>query len=147
VTLRIEPTNESELATEDGLLRTVWGFVHENDEPRAVYVVRWNEDDLASGAVFFLSFGEWHEGGHPGTRRGVGVLAREHQGRLAFMVIDATDTDFAGNEALGIPLARDQVMDTEYATGTFTVLGRITEDDDRVRTLRDRIEAAARASR
>ncbi len=146
MTLRIEPTKESELATEDGLLRTVWGFVHENDEPRAVYFVRWNEDDLASGAIFFLSFGEWHEGGHPGTRRGVGVLARKHQGRLAFMVIDASDTDFASNEALGIPLPRDQVMGTEYATGAFAVLDRIVEDDERVRTLRDRIEAAASPS-
>jgi hypothetical protein len=147
VTLRIEPTNESELATEEGRLRTVWGFVHENDEPRAVYFVRWNEDDLVSGAIFFLSFGEWHEGGHPGTRRGVGVLAREYEGRLAFMVIDATDTDFASDESLGIPLPRAQVMGTEYATGTFTVLDRIVDEDKRVRTLRDRIEATAGTSR
>jgi hypothetical protein len=147
VTLRIEPTNESELATEEGLTRTVWGFVHENDAPRAVYFVRWNDDDLVAGATFYLSFGEWHEGGHPGTRRGVGVLAREYQGRLAFMVIDATDTGFAGNEALGIPLARGEVMGTEYATGAFAVLDRITLDDERVHSLQKRIEAAAGAAR
>ncbi len=62
-TLRIEPTKESELATGAGLVRTVWGFVHENEAPRTVYFAR--------------------EGGDPGTRRGVGVLARKHQGRLA----------------------------------------------------------------
>lgn len=139
-TLRIEPTKESELATEAGLVRTVWGFVHEDEAPRAVYFARWNEDALPEGIVFLLSFGEWHEGGDPGTRRGVGVLAREHQGRLAFMVIDATDTDFGNDEALGLPLRRDQVMDTEYATGAFVVLERVVEDDERVRALRDRIE-------
>jgi hypothetical protein len=124
------------------LLRTVWGFVHENEQPRAVYFARWNENELADGVTFFLSFGEWHEEGDPGTRRGVGVLARKHQGRLAFMVIDATDTDFATNEAFGFPLSREQVIGTEYAHGAFAVLERIVEDDERVSQLRYRIERA-----
>ena len=142
MTLRIEPTKESELATEAGLVRTVWGFVHENEEPRCVYFARWNDDALADGITFYLSFGEWHDGSTPATRRGVGVLARKHKGSLAFMVIDAADTDFADNEALGHPLSRAEVMDSPYASGAFAVLDRIVEDDERVLVLRDRIERA-----
>ncbi|HSC88964.1 MAG TPA: hypothetical protein VLC09_16895 [Polyangiaceae bacterium] len=140
--LTIEPTKESELSTDEGLLRTVWGYVYSDDRAHAVYFVRWNDTSLDE-AVFVVSVGAWGDGSTSQDRQCTAALGRVHQGQLAFRWIDAGETSFADNDFLGVMRRADDLRESPLADEVSHVLDHLLTDDPRIRDLRERLMARA----
>ena len=140
--LEIEPTKASSFQSSEGLLQTVWGHVHQNQSPHAVYYVRWNETHLEE-ATFVVSVGDWSEGPDEGSRDCVAALARAFKGELSFMLVDAATTSFAEQKFLGNMRRADSVRETPLAQEVFHILDHVLVEDQRVAQLRKRIEAGA----
>jgi hypothetical protein len=143
VTIRIETSKESSKRTPSGLLRTVWGYIYENEQPGGVYFVRWNDERLEDGLTVLVSVGDWADGAAASSRQAVALLGKEHAGHLAFMVIDAAQTDWAGQEFLGNFRDREGVLGTALAKTVFHYSDHIVLDDPRVAALRARLESAS----
>lgn len=139
--LVVEPTKHSE--SPDGRLRTVWGHVYDNDEPRGVYYVRWNQS-LLDEATFVVSIGDWSDGATPSARRCVAALARAPEGALELMLIDADATSFADQDFLGHLCMAREVRGTPLADEFFHIIDHLLTDDPRVTELRERLEARGR---
>jgi len=136
----IEPGKESRTEAADGTWCTLWGYIFAGDGARGVYYVRWNDTSL-NLVEFVLSIGEWGDDTGPDERICVSALGRKHDGRLAFMLVDAAESSFADQEFLGAMRPASAVRGTELAREVFAILDQILIDDERVAELRARLEA------
>jgi len=119
---------------------TIWGHVFEAGEARAVYYVRWNENG-PDEAEFVVSVGEWGDESEAAERDCVAALGRCHEGRLAFMLIDAANSSFGEQEFLGRKRSADEVRGQDLSRLVFRVLDQVLVDDPRVARLRADLES------
>jgi hypothetical protein len=114
--------------------RSAWGEVQVNDITRAVYHARHMRSKRHDGIIFLFSIGTWHVADAPNDRQSVGLHFRIVREQPGFMVIDATDTPWGGeqNVFLGTKLTREQVVGTPLAATAFSFADRVISDDDRV---------------
>lgn len=138
--LRVEPTKDSRHVAADGVWCTVWGHVFVGEKARAVYYARWN-DTVLDELEFVVSVGEWGDESKPEERACVAVLGRKHEGRLAFMLVDAKDSSFAGQAVLGSMKAAGEARGSDLAREVFRILDEVLVQDARVEELRARLEA------
>lgn len=119
---------------------TIWGHVFEAGEARAVYYVRWNENG-PDEAEFVVSVGEWGDESQAAQRDCVAVLGRCHEGRLGFMLIDASESSFSEHEFLGRKRRADEVRGQGLSRLVFRLLDQVLVDDLRVARLRTQLES------
>lgn len=91
-----------------------------------------------------VSVGAWGDGSRPDQREVVGLVARVHNGRLAFMLMDAHDTGLATHDFLGVLQRASEVRNTDLAREVFAILDRVLEADGRVAALRAAMEGTPR---
>ena len=113
---------------------TVWGYVHRNGVPTAVYYAGWSEGHPDNGVKFVIGMGRWGEGSSAQDRVALFLHYHVLENGPAFMVINRGDTAFADTEAfLGRALAREEALAHPWIKAVFNIADRIIEDDLRVK--------------
>jgi hypothetical protein len=112
--------------------RSVWGYVSETGEARAVYFARWTESHVERGLELLVSVGPWGEGATPGDRSAIGVECRLGELGPGFMVIDAASLPWE-HAFLGTRLARDAALAHPQIESVFAILDEVVAADPRIR--------------
>ena len=110
--------------------RTVWGYIKRDGIPRAVYYVSWTQRHQERGALFLLSVGDW-EAKTPNARESFALAFRLLPTGPAFMIVDASETNWARNELLGVMLDRETALASPLKTEVFAIADGILGQDKR----------------
>lgn len=117
------------------LTRRVWGYVYEDETPRAAYFVEWTPGHRNQPASFDLIIGEWGEGTSAVDRVSVALDCRVLETRPAFMVVNAADRPVASSRLVGSAMAREQAVGTELEKRAFAICDAVLQGDQRLATL------------
>jgi len=132
--LTIEPDKSQDYSCEccGHESRKVSGYIHQGDEPAALYFVDWTLGGVGThGANFDLVIGEWGDDAEARDRSCVALEFRSSAPGQGFTVIDAS-TRPIGHSTLGRALARDEVMGTPLAHVAFDMVDAIWLQDERI---------------
>ena len=130
--------------------KTIWGFIHRNNKRRAVYYVSWTMEHRERGATFLISLGDW-EAEESADRQSFALRLKMMPAGAAFMVVDATKTQWAKNETaqdeapqketadsepgkkdiLGVMLTRETALISPLKTDVFAIADLILDRDRR----------------
>ena len=111
--------------------RIVRGFVYKAGTARAVYLVRSTLGAHHRDADVAVSVGGWCDA-DPSHRQLVTLSLRQLEQGPAFMVVDAKDTAWGGEEDLGEPMRRGEVVGTPLSREVFGILDAVALQDQRV---------------
>ena len=124
--------------------RTVWGFVSQQDNARAVYYARWTDGHLERGAQLIICIGMWGEGRSGADRKTFGLECQIVDGEPAFMFVDAGELPW--NEPfLGELLPRETALASQDKTEVLNIVDMMIESDPRVVRFLRNIEAPDRS--
>jgi len=115
--------------------RSVNGFVNQNDETIAAYIVHWTLAHLEHGAHFDLILGKWGEKSEATDRCAVSLEYRVLENGPEFMVIDATVRSIANNQLVSRALKRNEVIGHSIAEQVFAVADAVLFKDERLKEL------------
>ena len=107
---------------------TAWGFVYEDDAPKACYFVEWVTGHGAKAARFDVVLGRWSDDTTEADRKAVSL---EYRGG-AFELADAGGRPAA---EVGRALTKADAAGTELAAEALTISRAILEADDRFKEL------------
>ena len=112
--------------------RTVWGYIHRNDEMVAVYYVSWTLGRIDHGARVELIIGKWDDDASADDRSAVALACRLQNNQPQFMIRDAEPKD----DGLAThALKRDQIVGTPKSAEIFELVDAIWLKEDRIREL------------
>lgn len=115
-------------------MRSVWGYVSNEEAARAVYYIRWTDFHLERGARLGISIGVWGGDSRPIDRVLFGVECRIGATSPEFMLVDAASVPWSEHAFLGFNLTRQQALADWRKADVFEILERLVEADPRFRT-------------
>jgi hypothetical protein len=138
--LYIEPLESkddySPIFNSEDISRYVHGFVHNDQEAVAAYIVRWTQNKPELQAHFDLIIGKWGTRAKPADRQIVSLKFHIIHGRGSFEVINADKSVFVGSELASTVLTREEVVGKEISKAVFAVTDTIFKRDQRLAELR-----------
>jgi hypothetical protein len=108
--------------------RTAWGFVYEDDGPRACYFVEWVLGHAEATARFDVVVGRWSDDTTEDDRKAVSLEYK----RGAFELADAHGRPAA---EVGRATRKDDVAGTTLAEEVMTISRAVLAGDDRFKEL------------
>ena len=109
--------------------RTVWGYIHRDDEMISVYYVHWTLGRIDHGARCELIIGRWDDSSSADDRSTVELAYRLHEGERQFMLRDAEPkSDGLAHHAL----RRDQIVGTPLSAEVFEMVDAVWLGEDRI---------------
>lgn len=130
----IEPGRENDLdrcACCGAVTRIARGFVYKAGTAHAVYLVRWAVGQSHHDAELAVSIGGWCDADQS-PRVWVALDLRQTENGPAFMVVDAQNDAWGGEDLLGEPRTRSDVVSTPLASEVFRIVDAIALQDTRL---------------
>jgi hypothetical protein len=113
------------------LSHSSYGYLYSDGSAHAVYFARWTEHhDNGPRVTMLISLGEWGTD-HPrlGARVCMALLAWTRDDGVVYSVLNAGDTSWATQAALGTMLTRDEALAHPYRDEFFHLAEHVTAED------------------
>jgi hypothetical protein len=137
--LRVEPSKSNDFGPCEccgAMSRTVWGYLYENDEARAVYYVQWTLGQVPRhGANIDLLMGSWGDGSTPEQRVAVSLVYRVGDHGPEFASIDPDEREHAKTGLAAHRIPGRHVLGNRVGADAYAFLHAIFGQDQRVAEL------------
>jgi hypothetical protein len=137
--LRVEPSKSNDFGPCDccgAMSRTVWGYLYEDDEARAVYYVQWTLGQVARhGANVDLLMGSWGDAATPEQRVAVSLVYRVGPHGPEFASIDPDRREHAKTGLAAHLIPGRHVLGNRVGADAYAFMHAIFGQDPRVAEL------------
>jgi hypothetical protein len=110
----------------------VYGFVHADGAPHAVYHASYSRAHYEQGASLRIVVGDWSDSAAPDSRIAFGLEIRASGPEYEFMLVGPDRSTWAETTLAGPMLSREQALAHPYKEEVFHIAEHIIHEDARL---------------